>query len=455
MLRIVNPATGTLIQGVPCDSADSIREKFKKAADAHPGWAKVRLEERLGIIAEFRRLIAGETDRLAAILTSEVGKPIRQSRNEVIGTLIRIDYFVEAVGEVLQEEVVSSGKVEERISMEPLGVVANISAWNYPFFIGSNVFLPALLTGNCILYKPSEYATLTGLEIAALLHRAGIPNDVFLPICGGGEVGSELLKHPFQGIFFTGSYATGLAIAKASAAHLPRLQLELGGKDPVYVCDDVSLPAAVREVADGAFYNTGQSCCSVERVYVHQRIFDSFVEEFVKEVRGFVVGDPSEEKTYIGPLTRPAHVVFLEEQVADAVSKGAKALCGGKRMARPGNYFEPTVLVDVDHTMRVMREETFGPVIGIQSVTDDNEATERMNDTVYGLTAGVYTRNAERAKEILRNVRAGSVYWNCCDRVNPRLPWSGRGHSGVGCTLSKYGILQFLQTKAWHLRTAD
>ncbi len=235
-----------------------------------------------------------------------------------------------------------------------------------------------------------------------------------------------------------------------------KLQLELGGKDPTYVCEDIDVATAAASLADGAMYNTGQSCCSVERIYVHASIFDAFVAAFVKEVQGFKVGEPTDESTYIGPLTRAPQVKLLQMQVADAVAKGAKLLLGGQPLAeRPGgHWFAPTVLVNVNHDMAVMREESFGPIIGIQAVADDAEAVRLMNDTDYGLTAGVYTRSEARARTLLSQINAGSVYWNCCDRVSPRLPWSGVKHSGLGLTLSTEGITAFTRPKAWHLRTA-
>jgi len=332
-------------------------------------------------------------------------------------------------------------------------VVANISAWNYPYFVGSNVFVPALLTGNAVLYKPSELASLTGQAIAEMLWGSGVPEEVFGLVLGGGEVGAALVDLPIDGVFFTGSYATGRAIATAVAGRMIPVQFELGGKDPVYVCDDVDIATAAASLADGAFSNAGQSCCSVERIYVHRSIADAFVDEFVATVESFVIGDPTDEATYVGPLTRPAQIEVLEAQVADAVAKGATVRAGGSRVeGAAGPWFAPTVLTDVTHEMDVMRDESFGPIIGIQSVTDDDEALALMRDTEYGLTAGVYATDEPRATELLDRVDAGSVYWNCCDRVSPRLPWSGRGHSGVGSTLSRSGILAFTRPKAWHLR---
>jgi len=230
------------------------------------------------------------------------------------------------------------------------------------------------------------------------------------------------------------------------------VQLELGGKDPAYVCDDVDVGGAAAAVAEGVFYNAGQSCCAVERVYVHRRIAGDFVKAFIEAVRALVVGDPADERTDLGPLARKAQLDVLEAQVTDAVAKGAKLELGGKRCTGRGYYFEPTVLTRADHSMSLMREESFGPIIGIQEVGDDREAAALMNDTEYGLTAAVYSRDRSRAERILEKVNAGSAYWNCCDRVSPRLPWSGRKNSGLGTTLSVAGIRSFVQPKAWHLR---
>jgi acyl-CoA reductase-like NAD-dependent aldehyde dehydrogenase len=242
-------------------------------------------------------------------------------------------------------------------------------------------------------------------------------------------------------------------IAQAVAPKLLKLQLELGGKDPTYVRADADVRAAAESLADGAMYNTGQSCCSVERIYVHQSIHDAFVEHFVATVKGMRVGDPLDEATYIGAITRAPQLAVLKAQVDDALAKGATLHTGGHARPGPGNGFEPTVFSGVNHQMELMREESFGPVIGIQKVRDDDEAVALMNDTRYGLTAGVYTRDEATARALLAQVNAGSVYWNCCDRVSPRLPWSGHGDSGVGLTLSTYGIQAFTRPKAWHLRS--
>ena len=454
-MKIINPATGAALIDVVADTAKTVREKYARARAAQPKWAATPIRKRLAAIGKFREILVDRIPELARTLSLEVGKPIRQSRNELNGLTGRIDFFVKETERALREEKVhADGPMEERIGHEPLGVIANISAWNYPYFVGGNVFVPALAAGNAVLYKPSEFATLTGMHIADMLHAAGVPDDVFVLVVGDGKTGTAVLQQPVDGVFFTGSYATGAKIAASTGRRMIKTQLELGGKDPIYVADDVDVKAAAAAVADGAFYNTGQSCCSVERVYVHKKIYGAFVDAFVAEVKGFKVGEPLVESTYIGAITRKPQIAILQRQVTDAKKKGARVLTGGAPIKGKGNWFAPTVLADVDHSMSVMRDESFGPIIGLQAVDDDEAAVNLMNDTDYGLTAGVYSADEKRAKKILKRVNAGTVYWNCCDRVSPRLPWSGVKHSGIGLTLSTYGIQTFTRPKAWHLKSA-
>lgn len=452
-LRIVNPATGALLRELETTTADQVAHALAGARAAQGAWATRPAEQRAAVVRAFAGLLQRKLDALAAIQTSETGKPISQAKNEIRALGARIDFFLENVPKVQRTEPVHSEPgLTERITYEPLGVVGNISAWNYPWFVGGNVFLPALLTGNAVLYKPSEVAALTGQAIGELWREAGLPDGVFTTLVGAGETGRALLESKLDGLFFTGSYATGRRVADAARAHMIPVGLELGGKDPAYVTDDVDVANAAAGLADGAFYNAGQSCCAVERIYVHERVYDAFVDAFVAEVKRFVVGDPTDEATYLGPLARPAQIEVLAAQIADATSKGARVLLGGQRRAGGGAYFEPTVLVDVNHDMTLMKEESFGPIIGIQKVSGDADATELMQDTEYGLTAGVYCRDLARAEVILQHVSAGSAYINCCDRVSPRLPWSGRGHSGLGSTLGVAGIHAFVRPKAWHVR---
>ncbi len=451
-MTIINPATQEIIQEIAEDSKEMIAQKFQLLKKGQPAWATTALPDRIAVIQRFYDLLEAEKDELAKTLTAEMGKPLQQSYNEINGARGRIKYFIENAARYLAEEwVTTEGDTKEKIVYEPLGVIANISAWNYPYLVGTNVFIPALIGGNAVLYKPSEYTLLTGLHIQRLLHKAGVPENVFTVAAGAAAAGEAILALPLNGYFFTGSYPTGKYIAEKTAHKLVPVQLELGGKDPLYIANDVEdVKAVAIGTADGAFYNNGQSCCSVERIYVQQEIYDEYIAAFTAEVKSWKTGNPTEEGVYIGPLTRPAQLKVLEHQVKDALEKGALLLCGGKKSA--GNYFEPTVLGNVTNQMQVMRDESFGPIIGIMKVSNDEEAVQLMQDTDYGLTAGVYSKDFARAEKIMRQLNTGTVYWNCCDRVSAALPWSGRKNSGLGATLSHQGIHAFVQPKAYHIR---
>jgi acyl-CoA reductase-like NAD-dependent aldehyde dehydrogenase len=453
-MQIINPATEEIISEVAEDTEAEVQEKYRLVRAGQPLWAALPVEERLGCIARFGELLETEKAVLADTLTSETGKPLQQSFNELNGARSRIRYFLDHSARWLAEEwIVTEGATREKIGYEPLGVIANISAWNYPYLVGVNVFIPALIGGNGVLYKPSEYATLTGLHIRRLLYQAGVPHNVFQVVAGKGKAGEWLLGLPLNGYFFTGSYRTGRLIAEKVAWKLVPCQLELGGKDPLYVMDDVEdIDKVAAAALEGVVYNNGQSCCAVERIYVQDKVYDVFVKSYTDQLRKMVVGDPRDAATEIGPLSRPGQLEFLQQQIADAVSKGARVLYGGKPVGGKGYYMEPAVLVGVDHGMKVMREESFGPVVGIQRVRDDAEAVELMADTEYGLTAAVYSKSYERAETVMRQLDTGTVYWNCCDRVSATVPWSGRKHSGLGSTLSYQGIRAFVQPKAYHLR---
>jgi acyl-CoA reductase-like NAD-dependent aldehyde dehydrogenase len=453
-MQIINPATEEVIREVQEDNTHTLLSKFKLLQTAQPAWYAVPLADRVNILKRFSSLLEENKEALASVLTSEVGKPLQQSRNEIQGARTRIKWLTENAEKYLSDEIMTEeSSLKEKISYEPLGVVCNISAWNYPYLVGVNVFVPALMAGNAVMYKPSEYATLTGLEIEKLLKQAGVPKDAFHTAIGARAAGEQLLDMPFDGYFFTGSYKTGKYIYEKVAPKMVPCQCELGGKDPLYVADDVeNIKTVAAATADGAFYNNGQSCCAVERIYVHEKIYDQYVNDFVKEVQSWKVGLPSEDGVYIGPLTRKDQMMLLEDQVREAVSKGASLLTGGKKSNRKGYYFEPTVLTNVTHDMSVMREESFGPVIGIMKVKNDNEAIAMMNDTEYGLTASVYSKDHQRAHNILKAMNTGTGYWNCCDRVSASVPWSGRKHSGFGSTLSHVGLRAFTRPKAYHLR---
>lgn len=453
-MQIINPATEEIITSLEEDNSSTLHLKFDTLKQAQPLWANKTLQERILVIAKFSGLLETEIEELASVLTSEVGKPLQQSRNEINSARARIKWMLNNAEKYLSDEVmVDEPGLKEIIKYEPLGVVCNISAWNYPYLVGVNVFIPALLSGNAVMYKPSEYATLTGLQIEKLLKKAGVPDDIFQIAIGAKETGAALLEMNLDGYFFTGSYKTGKFIYEKVASKMVPCQLELGGKDPLYIADDVAdVAAAAVGTADGAFYNNGQSCCSVERIYVHEKNYDDYLNSFVTEVKSWKSGSPIADGTYIGPLTRKEQIAVLKTQVEDALNRGARLLTGGKAVEGKGYYFEPTVLTDVTNDMLVMQEESFGPIIGIMKVKNDIEAVNMMKDTDYGLTASVYTADQARAEKILSQLDAGSGYWNCCDRVSAALPWSGRKYSGIGATLSHQGLRALTKPKGYHLR---
>ncbi|HLK29040.1 MAG TPA: aldehyde dehydrogenase family protein [Puia sp.] len=453
-LSVINPATEEVIATINEDTQDTIQEKFKMLKKAQPAWAAMTVKERVGCIKKFVELLEQHKDELAKTLTDEMGKPLQQSYNELNGAKAKIQFFTENSEKWLTEEwITTEGATREKIVYEPLGVIANISAWNYPYLVAINVVIPALIGGNAVFYKPSEYTVLTGMHIQKMMYEAGVHEHCFELAIGKGNVGKTLLELPLNGYFFTGSYRTGKFIAEQIAHKLVPCQLELGGKDPLYVMDDVEdIDKVAGAALEGVVYNNGQSCCAVERIYVHEKVYDAFVKSYVEKAKKMKVGNPLESTTEIGAVSRKEQVDFLLSQIEDARQKGATVLYGGKKLDGKGYFIEPAVLVNVNHDMKIMKEESFGPVTGIQKVKDDEEAVALMQDTEYGLTAAVYSKSYERAEKIMKQLNTGTVYWNCCDRVNAALPWSGRKHSGLGSTLSYQGIRAFVQPKAYHIR---
>ncbi|MGZ8552812.1 MAG: aldehyde dehydrogenase family protein, partial [Chitinophagaceae bacterium] len=354
-MKIINPATEELIKEIAEDSPETISGKFNLLQRGQPAWAAVPLQKRIQYVEKFYTLLDEQKDELAKTLTNEMGKPLQQSFNELNGARNRIKFFIDNSAKWLAEEwITTEGATKEKISYEPLGIIANISAWNYPYLVGVNVFIPALIGGNAVFYKPSEYASLTGLAIQKLLYQSGIPENVFQIAIGKGDVGELLLQLPLNGYFFTGSYRTGKYIAERVASKLVPCQLELGGKDPLYVMDDVAdIDNVAAAALEGVVYNNGQSCCAVERIYVHEKIYDQFVKAYTEQISKLVVGDPIKPSTEIGPLSRKEQKDFLEAQIKDAKDKGAVVLSGGNEVTGKGYFIQPTVLVNVNHAMKV------------------------------------------------------------------------------------------------------
>jgi len=448
-LKITNPATGQAIQTLPIDTAKSIKFRFESARAAQPVWAALPFAERIGIMEKLRDRLAAESADLASILTTETGTPIAQSRCELVSVLEYLDAFIAAAPRALgcgADGDTASGGMRGSVTIEPLGVIASISTWSHPYLAGCKVFIPALLAGNAVLYKPSEYATLPGLAIARLLHQSGVPEDIFSSIIGHSNMGEELLRYGLDGVFFTGSRTNGRRIVEALGGRMPRLQLELGGKNPVYVCEDADIANAAVEIARGAFMNSGQDCRAVSLIYVHENIGRPFLAAFADEVKRYRPGDPMNNNTLIGPIVVPERLARLNEYLADAQALGAKLLVGGRRAAGEYRWFEPLVLAGVNHGMTIMRRDNNAPIAGIMTVAGDTEALEQMNDSHYRLSAAVFSRTRERAEKILAGTNCDSAYWNCCARLNPGAPWTNAG-SGL---LPVSSIRSFTRLKAWY-----
>lgn len=452
MLKCKNPATGDVIEELRCDDRRSVHATFEKLQTGQTGWARREQGERTQAVAEFGDLFDERRQSFVDLLAREVGTPIRQAQVEVDRALSQIESFVEFIDEADSDKVINLGQAgRETVEREPLGVVASISTWNFACLLGCRELVPALLAGNAVVYKPSEHAALLGEMLVETMWEAGIPRDVVDVAIGDGCVGDYILDEEVDAVFFTGRYGTGRMIAEKLATRMIPRQLSLGGKGGVYVCEDVDIEETAARVADGAFYNSGQSCRAAERLYVHEAIDRRFTNALCRRIDSYAVGDPARRSTYIGPVASRRHVNELEYQIGDAVQKGARLLLGGRAQGGRGNFFEPTVLVDADHRMLVMREETMGPVIAVQRVCDDDEAVHRLADSDYGLSAGVFSRNRERARRLLEQLDVGSVYWNGCHDAEPGLVGCGRGDSGMSMVDSQRGVDRFTRPKSWYL----
>ena len=337
-MDIINPATEEVIDNVQEDDVRSVEKKYEKLKGGLNSWRNTPLSNRIALIDKFKECIKEEMSELADVLSQETGKPLAQAIGELKSTCNRIKFFVNNSEQWLApEDITTEGNMTERIVYEPFGVIGNISAWNFPYAVGVNVFIPALIAGNTVLFKASEFTALTGLAIERLMHKAGVPEDAFQAVTGAREVGEAMLNLPLDGYFFTGSHATGKYIYETVARKMVPCLLELGGKDPLYVtANNSDVKSVAAAAADGAFYNNGQSCCAVERIYVHEKVYDEFVDNFKEVVSHYQLGGPKDEGVTIGPLTRGSQVGFLENQISDAESKGAEIVLGGHAADRKG-----------------------------------------------------------------------------------------------------------------------
>ena len=395
-------------------------------------------------------------DALAEELTWQMGRPISQSPGELRrGFHERALYMCDIAEQALSDiRIFPEENLKRFVRREPLGVVLVIAPWNYPWLTSVNAVVPAILAGNAVILKMAAQTPLVAERYAEAFRAAGLPEGVFQFLHLDHQQVQKLISDPrIAFVAFTGSVAGGRAVQRAAAARFIATGLELGGKDPAYVRADAPLEATVENLVDGAFFNSGQSCCAVERIYVERKVYAPFVEAFVALARQYRLGNPLERETNLGPMVRASAADAVRQQIAEAVQKGARALIGAKD--RPGTpYLPPEVLVDVDHGMALMTEETFGPAIGIMPVDGDEQAVALMNDSRYGLTASIWTSDAEAALRIGERVETGTWYMNRCDYLDPALAWTGVKDSGRGCTLSRLGIEAFTRPKSFHLRLA-
>ena len=409
--KLVNPATEDVFRIIEPTSEAELESILSRMRAAQALWRDVPVEQRVEICCQFITAFRSMKDAVALDITRQMGKPIGQSRREVDTMLDRAETMVRLAPGALQDDVLPPKEGFRRfIRHEPLGIVLDIPAWNYPLLIAVNVIVPALLSGNAVLIKHARLTPLCGDAFVEAFRKTSLPHDLVASVhVSHGAIRKLVEARAVDFISLTGSVEGGRQVYQEASSRLLDMGLELGGKDPAFVREDANFAFAVENLVDGAFYNAGQSCCAVERIYVMRRLFPRFVEAYVAEVKKYKLGSPEDEATTVGPLAQRKTVEFMEFQVGQAVARGARVLTGGRRLPGPGYYFEPTVLVDVNHDMSVMMEESFGPVIGIMAVASDEEAVRLMNDSPYGLTASIWTEDIERGEKLAHQTAAGTV----------------------------------------------
>lgn len=451
-----NPATGEVLREFECASAAEVKEAVAGAQRAQPAWQAIGVRNRLAIIQKFQRLLNDRKQQVARVINSEAGKPVAEALlTEILVVLDAARFLLQETYGFLREQPLTHGNLATkaksgRLIREPYGVIGIISPWNYPFSIPATETLAALATGNAVVLKPSELTPLCALELASLLHDAGVPAAVFQVVIGEGPAGAALVESAIGKLIFTGSVATGRRIAQAAAVRLLPVVLELGGKDPMIVLDDADIDVASSGAVWGAFVNAGQACLSVERCYVHRGIYDAFVSACAEKIERLRVGNGAVSNIDIGPLIRERQLQTVERHVEDARAHGARVITDGERMISLGpNYYAPTVLADVTHEMLVMREETFGPVLPIMPFDSDAEAVRLANDSEYGLAASVWTRDRARGEKLARQIKAGTVMVNdaiSCFAIS-EAPHGGVKASGIGRTHGRFGLEEMVWTK--------
>ncbi len=460
-IQIVSPVDGSIVaQRKLADDAD-ILNTIQASGTVQADWQHTSVEQRAALCHKAIDIMRANAAELAEEITRLMGRPLAHSPGEILGLEQRARYMIDIAGHELADMQIN-GETNDKpgltrfIRHEPLGTVLVLAPWNYPYLTAVNSIIPALMAGNTVILKHSKQTLLCAERFHQAFVEAGLPAGVFQYLHLDHENTSKLIKNSsISFVSFTGSVSGGEAIEHTASGLFKGVALELGGKDPAYVMSDADLDFSVENLVDGAFFNSGQSCCGVERIYVHADIFEPFVEQFVDRVKQYHLGNPLYADTTLGPMVNTRAAEFVREQVNQAVASGATACIDAKLFAadQPGtNYLAPQVLIDVDHQMAVMKQESFGPVVGIMKVSSDAQAVELMNDSEYGLTASIWTRNESQAAGLGAQIQTGTVYMNRCDYLDPALAWVGVKNSGRGCSLSVLGYQQLTRPKSFYLQ---
>ncbi|QUJ69776.1 aldehyde dehydrogenase family protein (plasmid) [Photobacterium sp. GJ3] len=458
MQQTISPVDGSVYVTRPLATAAEIQQTLAQASNAQKHWANTELSERKAICLKAVEWFEANRDVIGEEICWQMGRPIRFAKGEVGGLAERARFMIEASETALAPITLPEKPGFTRyITREPVGVVAVIAPWNYPYLTAVNSIVPALLAGNSVILKHSAQTPLCAERFQAAFEAAGLPEGVFQVLHLSHDSTTALIQSAqVDYVAFTGSVPAGAHVEQAAAGRFIGVGLELGGKDPAYIRADANLDVAAETAIDGAFFNSGQSCCGIERIYVHESVHDAFVEKAVAIVNQYRLGRSDDPETTLGPLVRTSAAEFVREQIQEAVAQGAVAQIDETRfpLSKPGTpYLAPQILTQVDHTMRVMHEESFGPVVGIMKVSSDEEAIALMNDSDFGLTASLFTQDIERGIALGEQLETGTFFINRCDYLDPGLAWTGVKQSGRGCTLSVLGFDALTRPKSFHIKT--
>jgi acyl-CoA reductase-like NAD-dependent aldehyde dehydrogenase len=457
MQKTLSPIDESVVAELAYHEPAAVDAILDGAQEAQRAWRSQPLDARIAAVQAFVDGVLAKKDLLAEELTRQMGRPLSQTPGELAGFQERAETMMRLAPEALAP--VEPGPKEgftRYITREPLGVVLVLAPWNYPYLTAVNALVPALLAGNAVVLKHSDQTPLVAERLAEVASETLPPGLLRSLVATHDTIGKVVADARVDHVCFTGSVEGGHAVHRAAAGRFIATGLELGGKDPAYVAADADLDFTVPNVMDGAFFNSGQSCCGIERIYVHESLYDRFVEAFVEATKGYVLGDPMDPATNLGPVARARSAATIQAQIDSAIAAGATAHIESPYPGadRGPTYLGPQVLTGVDHSMTIMSEETFGPVVGIQQVADDDEAVRLMNDSRYGLTASIWTPDLAKAQQLGGRLETGTVFMNRCDYLDPELAWVGVKDSGRGATLSKVGFEYLTRPKSFHLRHA-